>query len=176
MEERPSNYKGAEPLGLHVEGPFLNLQKKGAHNPIYLQSPDDQLVSDWSPKTGIRLVTLAPELPGAPAMIEELASRGVVVSAGHSMATYNEAGAGFAAGVRYGTHLFNAMPPLGHREPGLVGALLDNYRSSRRHHSRRYTRAPRPHSFGLASQRQQGLKPGQRRHGRPGHAAWKIPA
>ena len=57
-------------------------------------------------------------------MIEELASRGVVVSAGHSMATYQEALAGFAAGIRYGTHLFNAMPTLGHRAPGLPAALL----------------------------------------------------
>jgi N-acetylglucosamine-6-phosphate deacetylase len=72
----------------------------------------------------VRLVTLAPELPGATALIEELASRGVVVSAGHSMASYAEALAGIAAGVRYGTHLFNAMPQIGHRAPGLPAALL----------------------------------------------------
>jgi len=129
LEERPSGFSGAEPLGLHVEGPFLNPRKKGAHNPVYLQTPDDTLVADWSPQSGVRLVTLAPELPEALGMIKELASRGVVVSAGHSMATYAEAGTGFAAGVRYGTHLFNAMPPLGHREPGLPGALLDNPQS-----------------------------------------------
>ena len=126
LEGRPPNYRGSEPLGLHVEGPFINPQKKGAHKPEYILTPDDQLVAGWSPQSGVRLVTLAPELPGAQAMIEELASRGVVVSAGHSMATYDQAGAGFAAGIRYGTHLFNAMPPMGHREPGLPGALLDN--------------------------------------------------
>ncbi len=121
---RPAAYRGAEPLGLHVEGPFLNLQKKGAHNPRYLRAPDEAAVAAWSPQAGVRLVTLAPELPGATAIIEELASRGVVVSAGHSMATYEEALAGIAAGVRYGTHLFNAMPALGHRAPGLAAALL----------------------------------------------------
>ncbi|MDX1417024.1 MAG: amidohydrolase family protein, partial [Candidatus Promineifilaceae bacterium] len=120
----PEEYHGAEPLGLHLEGPFLNPGKKGAHNPAYLLEPDERMTANWSPAAGVRLVTLAPELPGAAALIEELASRGVVVSAGHSSATYAEAEAGFAAGVRYGTHLFNAMSPLDHREPGLPGALL----------------------------------------------------
>ena len=122
----PEEYHGAEPLGLHLEGPFLNPGKKGAHNPAYLLEPDERMTANWSPAAGVRLVTLAPELPGAAALIEELASRGVVVSAGHSSATYAEAEAGFAAGVRYGTHLFNAMSPLDHREPGLPGALLDH--------------------------------------------------
>jgi N-acetylglucosamine-6-phosphate deacetylase len=72
----------------------------------------------------MRLVTMAPELPGALDVIGTLAARGVVVSTGHSMATYDEAVAGFDAGARYGTHLFNAMPSLGHRDPGLPGALL----------------------------------------------------
>jgi N-acetylglucosamine-6-phosphate deacetylase len=72
----------------------------------------------------VRLVTLAPELPGALPLVAALAARGVLVSSGHSMATYDQAEAAFAAGARYGTHLFNAMPPLEHREPGLPGALL----------------------------------------------------
>ena len=121
---RPAGFRGAEPLGLHLEGPFLNPAKKGAHNPAYLRPPDPTLVADWSPKTGVRLVTLAPELPGGLAVIRQLVGQGVVVSAGHSMATFAQAQAGFAAGTRYGTHLFNMMPPLAHREPGLAGALL----------------------------------------------------
>lgn len=121
---RPADFHGAEPLGLHLEGPFLNPAKKGAHNPVYLRPPDPALVADWSPQTGVRLVTLAPELPGSLAVIRQLADHGVVVSAGHSMATFAQAQAGFAAGTRYGTHLFNTMPPLAHREPGLPGALL----------------------------------------------------
>jgi N-acetylglucosamine-6-phosphate deacetylase len=126
LEQRPSAYRGAEPLGLHIEGPFLNPRKKGAHNPAYLQAPDTAHLAGWSPAGGVRLVTLAPELPGAIPVIETLAASGVVVSAGHSMATYDEAMAGIAAGMRYGTHLFNAMSSIGHRQPGLPGALLSS--------------------------------------------------
>jgi N-acetylglucosamine-6-phosphate deacetylase len=121
---------GAIPLGLHVEGPFLNPKKKGAHNPAHLRLPDPALVATWSPERGVRLVTLAPELPGGLDLVRLLTGRGVVVSAGHSDATYIEAQAGFDAGIRYGTHLFNAMPPLHHREPGLVSALLTDSRST----------------------------------------------
>jgi N-acetylglucosamine-6-phosphate deacetylase len=102
----------------------LNPQKKGAHNPEHLRLPSLGAVARWSPQEHVRLVTLAPELPGALPVIEALAGRGVLVSCGHSMATYAEAQAAFAAGARYGTHLFNAMPTLEHREPGLPGALL----------------------------------------------------
>jgi N-acetylglucosamine-6-phosphate deacetylase len=126
--ETPPLPRGAAPLGLHIEGPFLNPAKKGAHNPSYLQLPSLDAVADWSPQTGVRLATLAPELPGALEVIEALSSRGVLVSAGHSMATYDQAIAGFDAGVRYGTHLFNAMPSLLHRDPGLPGALLTDER------------------------------------------------
>lgn len=119
---------GAVPLGLHIEGPFLNPQKKGAHNPAYLRNPDVEAIASWSPAQGVRLVTLAPELPGALGLVERLHARGILVSAGHSTASYAEATAGFDAGIRYGTHLFNAMPPLGHREPGLPGALLTDTR------------------------------------------------
>jgi N-acetylglucosamine-6-phosphate deacetylase len=122
----PTDFDGANPLGLHCEGPFLNPEKKGAHPPAYLQLPDLSLVPDWSPENGVRLVTIAPELTGATAVIEELSRRGIIVSAGHSTATYDQACAGFKAGIRYGTHLFNAMSPLHHREPGLPGALLDD--------------------------------------------------
>ncbi|MGE5603985.1 MAG: N-acetylglucosamine-6-phosphate deacetylase [Nitrososphaerales archaeon] len=124
----PAGFRGAEPFGLHVEGPFLNPARKGAHNPSYLRLPTLEAVSDWSPQAGVRLVTLAPELPGALDVIAALSARGILVSTGHSMATYAEALAAFDAGARYGTHLFNAMPPLAHREPGLPGALLTDNR------------------------------------------------
>jgi N-acetylglucosamine-6-phosphate deacetylase len=71
-------------------------------------------------------VTLAPELPGALALVEELAKRGITVSMGHTMATVDEANAGYRAGIRYATHLFNAMPPLEHRAPNAPGAVLAN--------------------------------------------------
>lgn len=120
----PPNQRGAVPLGLHVEGPFINPEKRGAHNPDHLRLPDVAAVTRWTPEAGVRLVTLAPELPRALDMIRALRAQGVVVSAGHSLATVEEAEAGFRAGIRYGTHLFNAMPPLDHRAPGLAGALL----------------------------------------------------
>jgi N-acetylglucosamine-6-phosphate deacetylase len=123
-QEKPALGSGALPLGLHLEGPFPNPAKKGAHNPAHLRAPSLETITEWSPEKGVRLVTLAPELPGALPVIKALTRRGVVVSAGHSAATYEEALAGFAAGITYGTHIFNAMPSLQHRAPNLAGALL----------------------------------------------------
>lgn len=124
----PKGYTGAIPLGLHLEGPFLNPDAAGAHDPAWLRAPDPQEVTAWTPAAGVRLATLAPELAGALEVIAVLAANGVVVGAGHSAAGYDEGVAGIGAGIRYGTHLFNAMPPLDRREPGLVGALLEDER------------------------------------------------
>lgn len=128
LSGRPADYRGAEPLGLHVEGPFLNPRKKGAHNPAYLRLPSPDLVRGWTPDTGVCLVTLAPELPGALETIAALTRQGVIVSAGHSLADRDEAEAGIAAGIRMGTHLFNAMPALEHRAANLTGVLLTDDR------------------------------------------------
>jgi N-acetylglucosamine-6-phosphate deacetylase len=122
----PAGFYGTQPLGLHLEGPYLNPAKKGAHNPAHMRKPVLDEVDRWRPQEGVRLVTVAPELPGALHFIEALSNRGVMVSAGHSMATLDEAREGIASGIRYGTHLFNAMPPLHHRDPGLAAALLTN--------------------------------------------------
>jgi N-acetylglucosamine-6-phosphate deacetylase len=128
----PPGYRGALPLGLHVEGPFLNPQKRGAHNPDYLRPPDLELARGWCPHSGahsgVRLVTLAPELPGALEVIHFLAQQGITASAGHSQASWEQAQAGFDAGITCGTHLFNTMPPLDHRAPGLAAALLTDPR------------------------------------------------
>ncbi len=124
----PAGFKGASPLSLHLEGPFLNPAKKGAHNPDFMRRPSLKDVATWFPENGVRLVTLAPELPGALNLIPALTGRGIIVSAGHSIATYDEAILGFDAGISYGTHLFNAMPVMHHREPGLAGALLADER------------------------------------------------
>lgn len=121
---RPAGYRGAEPLGLHLEGPMLNPSRAGAHDPAHLVEPSLALIADWAPESGVAMVTLAPELPGALEVVRELASRGVVVAAGHSEATVEEAARAAAAGVRHVTHLYNAMSPLRHREPGLVGFSL----------------------------------------------------
>ena len=124
----PDGYSGATPLGWHVEGPFLSPARAGAHDTAMLQAPDPGAVAEWSPVTGVRMATLAPELPGALSVVEALVGNGVIVSAGHSTATFDEARAGFDAGIRGVTHLFNAMSPLEHRDPGLAGAALADAR------------------------------------------------
>ncbi|MGE5123446.1 MAG: N-acetylglucosamine-6-phosphate deacetylase [Acidobacteriaceae bacterium] len=124
----PAGYRGARAIGLHLEGPYLNPEKAGAHDPAFLQLPDPQTYHSWTPQHGVRLVTLSPELPDAVQAIRHLVQNGVVVSAGHSLASFEQAQAGFEAGIRYGTHLFNAMAALDHHNPGLPGALLGDSR------------------------------------------------
>jgi len=120
----PAGWAGAVPLGLHFEGPMIAPARKGAHPPRWLAAPSLALVEDWSPETGVVMVTLAPELPGALDVIHALAGRGVVVSLGHTEAGTAEVEAAIAAGARMMTHLGNAMPPLLAREPGPVGHAL----------------------------------------------------
>jgi len=107
----------ARPLGIHYEGPFLG--RAGAHDPAALRPPRDEPFL-----ASARLVTLAPELPGALALIETLAARGVSVAVGHTGATFDQARAAIEAGARIATHLFNAMTPLHHRAPGAAAAFL----------------------------------------------------
>ncbi len=125
VREASQNVRGARPLGVHLEGPYLNPVRKGAHNPAFLRAPNVDEMSRWADDS-VRIVTLAPELGGALDAIRMLRGKGIVVSAGHSNATFEEAMAGFEAGITWGTHLFNAMSALGHREPGLPGALLSS--------------------------------------------------
>lgn len=113
-------------LGLHLEGPWLNIVKKGTHNPDYVRKPEQALVDFLCQNADvITKVTLAPEIAGT-AVIRQLADAGIVVSAGHSNATLKEAKAGFRAGITFATHLYNAMPYITGREPGLAGAVLDD--------------------------------------------------
>ena len=112
-------------LGLHLEGPWLNVAKKGTHNPALIRQPDPKMVDFLCENADvISKVTLAPESVGS-AVIRQLSDAGIVVSAGHSNATFEEAKAGFAAGITFATHLYNAMPAFAGREPGLIGALFD---------------------------------------------------
>jgi N-acetylglucosamine-6-phosphate deacetylase len=120
----PPGFVGALPLGLHLEGPFLAHDRRGVHAASHLAPPDRARAASWSPSAGVRMVTLAPELPGSMELVRDLVGRGVVVAAGHSAASWEDACAGIDVGVRYATHLFNAMRPLHHRDPGLVAALL----------------------------------------------------
>lgn len=114
---------GATPVGWHLEGPWLAPSRVGAHAPQALRSPD--VPERLSRADGVVLVTMAPELPGASEAIAELVERGVVVSMGHSAASLEQVDQAVASGARMGTHLFNAMSGLHHREPGLAAALLD---------------------------------------------------
>jgi len=113
--------------GVHLEGPWLSPQRSGAHQPGSLTHPDpasvDALLAAGA--GAVRMVTLAPELPGGIDAVRRLSAAGVVAAIGHTDATYDQACAALDAGARLGTHLFNAMRPLHHRDPGPVGALLD---------------------------------------------------
>ena len=114
---------GARVLGAHLEGPFLNPSFRGAHERACLAEPEPELVEVLAAAQP-RLVTLAPELPGALAAIASLRRAGIVVSAGHTGADYEQGRRAVEAGVRFGTHLYNAMPPIHHRRPGIAQALL----------------------------------------------------
>ncbi|ELZ9930044.1 N-acetylglucosamine-6-phosphate deacetylase [Cronobacter malonaticus] len=124
MREYLSRHQN-QALGLHLEGPWLNIVKKGTHNPDYVRQPDAELVDFLCENADvITKITLAPERV-APEVIKKLTAAGIVVSAGHSNATLKEAKKGFRAGIRFATHLFNAMPYITGREPGLTGAIFD---------------------------------------------------
>jgi len=124
LREVPSATDGARILGAHLEGPFLSSERLGAHPPASRRDPDLQLLDRLLDAGPIRLTTLAPELPGAHDLIRALLDRRVTVSFGHSDATVAQANAGFDLGVHTVTHLFNAMRPFHHRDPGLAGAAL----------------------------------------------------
>jgi N-acetylglucosamine-6-phosphate deacetylase len=118
---------GSVPLGYHLEGPFLAPEKKGAHRLEYIEAADEALFSSWLGQESIALVTLAPEREGATDRIRRLVDAGVLVSLGHTNATYEEFVAGIDAGARKATHLFNAMTSIHHRAPGaMVATLIDD--------------------------------------------------
>src|SRR2546425_1584910 len=118
--------KGAEPLGIHLEGPYISVAKRGAHLPSWLRMPDQAETEQLLGITNghLRLLTLAPELPGASAMIRRLVNAGVTVSMGHTNATYEQALEAIKLGVTHVTHCFNAMRPLLHRAPGPIAAIV----------------------------------------------------
>ncbi|HYZ78647.1 MAG TPA: N-acetylglucosamine-6-phosphate deacetylase [Gaiellaceae bacterium] len=120
----PATAEGPRILGVHLEGPFLAPNRLGTHPPEARRDPDPALLERLVAAGPVRLVTLAPELPGAEALVELLQDRGITVSCGHSNATAEEANAAFDRGVQTVTHLFNAMRPFRHRDPGIAGAAL----------------------------------------------------
>lgn len=122
------NKPGAELLGLHLEGPFISMAKKGAQNGDFVHDPDGDMLErlQKAAKGHVKLVTLAPEGPGAIDFIRKANELGVRVSLGHTTADYDTATAAYNAGARQATHLFNAMPSFTHREPGVIGAAADH--------------------------------------------------
>jgi N-acetylglucosamine-6-phosphate deacetylase len=118
----------ARPLGIHLEGPFISHIKRGVHPPESLRDPSPQTLDRfWQASAGtIRMMTVAPELPGAIETIRHAQSLGIRSSLGHSNALSKEVHAGIAAGARHATHTFNAMRALDHREPGILGTVLVN--------------------------------------------------
>ena len=120
----PNGNHGPRILGAHLEGPFLSPARLGTHSLASRRDPDVALLERLLAAGPVRLVTIAPELPGALELIDLLHLGGVTVSLGHTNATAAEANAAFDRGVRTVTHVFNAMRPLAHRDPGVVGAAL----------------------------------------------------
>lgn len=122
MAEQPSD--GAAVLGAHVEGPYINIKAKGAQEGAHVRLANPSEYAAWFETGVVREVTVAPEFPANMAFLRECAARGIVVSLGHTQATYEQAREAFAAGARQATHTFNAMTGLHHRAPGVVGAAL----------------------------------------------------
>ena len=119
---------GANVLGAHLEGPFVNHDAIGAQNPNYLLAPSissyNEMVKDC--EDAVVSITLAPEVDGAKELIEYLSERGVICSLGHTKASYEQAMEAIKCGACHSTHLYNAMTPLNHRDPGVVGAIFDS--------------------------------------------------
>jgi len=117
---------GANIIGIHLEGPFINPSKHGAQDKAYIQAPNFKLIGDYIDH--IRMITLAPEVEGSEAFIKTMQEKysHVVLSIGHSDADYDKAKESFSWGISHATHLFNAMTSYHHRKPGIVGAVFDS--------------------------------------------------
>jgi N-acetylglucosamine-6-phosphate deacetylase len=119
---------GAQPMGLHLEGPYLNADHRGAQPAELLRPPDPTEYEAWLDSGVVRLITVAPELPGAMRLIEQGVARSVEFAVGHSGASFEVLAAAADRGLRQATHTFNGMPGLHHREPGTVGGVLADER------------------------------------------------
>lgn len=130
--EEPRSQKAAALVGIHLEGPFINPDRAGAFTPESIVPPNLGRFLDYVRLSHdrVRLITLAPELPGQEKIIRAAVARGVTVSAGHSQATLLEMNSSIDWGVQHVTHTYNAMRPLNHREPGILGAALYDDRLS----------------------------------------------
>ena len=128
----PDKISGAQPACIHLEGPFLNIKRRGAHPASQIQKPSTELLARFLDAADgtVRILTLAPELEGALTVLEFARSKGLKVGIGHSNATYEEAKSAIEAGATHAVHCFNAMRPFGHRDAGIIGAVLTDDRVS----------------------------------------------
>ena len=126
IQQYSADVNGANILGIHLEGPFINSKKHGAQDVHYVQTPNFSLIENYMDV--IKMITLAPEVEGAESFIKKMQRDYpyVILAAGHSDASFAEAKESFSWGVSHVTHLFNAMPSYHHRKPGLVGAVFDS--------------------------------------------------
>ena len=131
IRRRPGGREGAAILGVHVEGPYINAEKKGAHREVFIWHPDvpeapvsfDNLMESYGDLSNVSIVTVAPEINGMCDVVNRLCRQNIVVSVGHSTANLTDAEQAVRSGARFITHLFNAMLPFHHRDPGIVGLL-----------------------------------------------------
>jgi len=122
---KSGNTEGAKMLGTHLEGPFINIKKKGMIRPDGILRPSVKIMKmiEKASQGTLKMMTIAPELKGTLPLVKRFKKAGIVAAVGHTYASYEETKAGLKAGITHATHLFNAMPPLHHREPGVLGAL-----------------------------------------------------
>jgi len=127
VEAQQNPVDGAEIMGIHVEGPYINPRRKGAQPAEGIRDPDFDEVRELlaAAEGQLRVMTLAPELPGGSELIRMLVENGIIASIGHTDATYEQALAGIEAGATHATHLFNAMRPIHHRDPGVITACMN---------------------------------------------------
>jgi N-acetylglucosamine-6-phosphate deacetylase len=120
------SFDGAAPLGIHLEGPFISLERRGTHKAANIMAPDATLFGKWlrAANKSLRLVTVAPELTGINDLIQGAEQAGVRIAMGHSNASFQEAHSAVQQGICYAVHTFNAMRPLLHRDPGIIAEVL----------------------------------------------------
>jgi N-acetylglucosamine-6-phosphate deacetylase len=121
---------GAQPLGIHMEGPYISVKRRGVHPPPYIVEPTLKAYQEFAKAAGgrLRIMTIAPELAGSPEVMREMLATGVHPSIGHTDSTFAEADQAVEMGARQATHMFNAMRPFGHRDPGVIGKVLTDAR------------------------------------------------
>ena len=126
IQDHKENVSGAQILGIHLEGPFINASKHGAQDKKYVQKPNMELIQNYMNE--IKMITIAPEVDGGEDFVKHLTKNypNIILSIGHSDASYEKSKKSFAWGISHATHLFNAMNPYHHRKPGIVGSVFDS--------------------------------------------------